>query len=333
MPVDPTKTALVSQYKHTSPLISCRIDPTGTYAFAGAQDNTIVRWELADPEKKPTLLVGHGTWVRALGFSPDGATLFAGAYDGQLLWWPVAGDEPKPQRAVAAHTGWVRALAVSPDGKLVATCGNDNLVKLWNAADGALVREQPGHASHVYNVAFHPGGGVMASADLKGIVKIWNVADGAEIRQLEAPELHKYDATFCADIGGARAMQFSPDGKLLAAGGMTNCSNAFAGIGNPLVVVFDWEQGQPAGQHKGQEAINAVIWGLAFHPDGFLMGASGGGSGGRLFFWKHGTPDEFFKLQLPNTARDLAMHPDQQRVAIAHHDSTLRLYRIDAPVA
>ena len=49
-----------------------------------------------------------------------------------------------PLRTVEAHQGWVRAVAVSPDGKLLATCGNDNLVKLWNAADGTLVDELRG---------------------------------------------------------------------------------------------------------------------------------------------------------------------------------------------
>lgn len=330
MATDPAKTAVAGEFKHNSPLISCRIDPTGKYAFAGAQDSTIQRWELAAPDKKAVPLVGHGTWVRALGFSPDGQALYAGAYDGRLFWWPAVADEPKPLRTVQAHTGWVRALMVSPDGKLIATCGNDNLVKLWNSADGALIRESPGHACHVYNVAFHPAGGVLASADLKGKIKIWNVADGTLIREFDAPDLHKYDTNFCADIGGARSMQFSPDGKLLAAGGMTNCSNAFAGIGNPLVVVFDWEQGKPAIQHKGQEAISGVMWGLAFHPEGYLIGASGGGGGGRLYFWKHDAETEFFKLQLPNTARDLSLHPDLSKLAIAHHDSTLRVYRMSA---
>ena len=48
----------------------------------------------------------------------------------------------------------LRGIAVSPDGKSIATCGNDQLVKLWDAADGTLLREFAGHKSHVYNLTF-----------------------------------------------------------------------------------------------------------------------------------------------------------------------------------
>ena len=40
----------------------------------------------------------------------------------------------------------------------LATGGNDNMVRLWNLADGKLVRELPGHERHVYSVSFHPTG-------------------------------------------------------------------------------------------------------------------------------------------------------------------------------
>jgi hypothetical protein len=37
------------------------------------------------------------------------------------------------------------------------------------------------------------------------------------------------------------------------------------------------------------------------------------------------TASEFFKLGLPNTARDLDLHPDGLRLATAHHDGILRI--------
>ena len=62
----------------------------------------------------------------------------------------------------------MRASRSAPTARRVASCGNDNVVKLWNAADGKPVRTLEGHASHVYNVAFHPDGTRLASCDLKG---------------------------------------------------------------------------------------------------------------------------------------------------------------------
>ena len=87
---DPAKTHLVQDLKHTSPLLGCRIDPSGAFVFAGAQDNTVVRWQLADGKK--TALAGHKSWVRALAFAAD-KLAFSGDYTGQLLAWP-----PTPTR-------------------------------------------------------------------------------------------------------------------------------------------------------------------------------------------------------------------------------------------
>ena len=67
MKADPTKTHQAQELKHTSPLIGCRFDPTGTYLFAGAQDNSVVRWRLADGKKAE--FKGHVSWVRGLAFA------------------------------------------------------------------------------------------------------------------------------------------------------------------------------------------------------------------------------------------------------------------------
>jgi WD40 repeat protein len=324
MKVDPTKTHEAQKFSHSAPFLAAQFDPRGRFIFASAQDFTVQRIELASGAK--TAMKGHESWLRAIAFSPDGATTYTGGYDGRLIWWETAAKEPKPMRTALAHDGWVRSVAVSPSGELLATCGNDQLVKLWNAADGALVRELKGHTRHVYNVAFHPSGEQLASCDLMGMIKHWNVADGKAARELKAADLHKYDATFGADIGGARCLAFSPDGKFLAAGGITNVTNAFAGVGNPAIVVLDWAKGEKVQLHKPKENINCVAWGIEFHPDGFMICAAGGGSGGFLYFYKPGQPNEFHQVRLPSPARDLSLHKDGIQLAVPHFDSTVRLW-------
>jgi len=296
--------------------------------FAGAQDNTVQRWDLTSG--KQVAFAGHDSWVRAIAFHQPSDKLITGGYDGNLIWWSAAADEPKPEKTVSAHSGWIRTVRVSPDGAVVASCGNDNLIKLWSAADGSPIRELRGHANHVYNICFHPSGGALASVDLKGMVKHWDLADGKELRQIAAPDLHAYDKTFGADIGGARGLEFSADGKLLAAGGITNVSNAFAGIGNPAVVLFDWEKGEKKQLHKPKENYQASCWGLNFHSAGFVVAVAGGGGGGFLLFFKPDAANEFFQFKLPNTGRDMHLAPDGLRVAVAHHDQHVRIYELRA---
>jgi WD40 repeat protein len=320
--VDPAKTKLVKQLKHTSPLVGCRFDPSGRFVFAGAQDNTAQRWDIATG--KAVAFVGHKSWVRALAFEAASKTLFSADWMGHILAWPVEG-KPALRMNLAAHKGWVRALAVSPDGKTLASCGNDHRLCLWSTKDGKRLAEWVGHDSHVYNVAFHPAGKELVSADLKGVVKVWDLATYQPVRQFDAAILHKYDPTFRADHGGVRSMAFSPDGSLLACAGITNVSNAFAGIGNPLVVLFDWKTGKQAKQLRPKTPFQGTAWGVKFHPEGFAIGV-GGGNGGSLWFWKPDTGDNFFTLALPNNARDLDLHPDGRRLAIPFFDSSVRLY-------
>ncbi len=232
--LDPVKTKLSKDLKHSSPLVGCRFDPSGKYVFASAQDNSIQRHEIATGKK--TSFEGHKSWVRGLAFTKDGKTLFSADWTGKILVWAADQEKAETRQTIQAHTGWARALSVSPDGKTLASAGNDGKVCLWSTADGKAIRAWQAHDCHVYNVAFHPEGTSLASADLKGVVKDWDLT-GTMSRQLDAKVLYKYDPTFMADHGGVRSMAFSADGSLLACAGITNVSNAFAGIGNPLVVL------------------------------------------------------------------------------------------------
>ncbi len=320
---DPTKARQVQELKHTSPLLGCRFSPDGKAVYAGAQDNAVVRWELAGGKK--AVLAGHKSWVRGLAFSAAAKLAYSGDYAGRVLAWALDGGSPGPRFAMDAHKGWVRALAVSPDGRLLASCGNDALVRLWSAADGKPVRELAGHDCHVYNVAFHPKEPLLVSADLKGVLKVWNIAKGTVERELEAKALHKYDTGFRADIGGARAMAFGPDGRLLACAGITNVSNAFAGVGNPLVVLIDWQSGKHRQLLRPKAAFQGTAWGVAVHPAGFVLGVAGG-NGGMLYAWKPEASPDYFALKLPANARDLDLHPDGRRLAVAFHDGAVRVY-------
>jgi WD40 repeat protein len=324
--IAPDKTAAAGEWKYTSPLMSCRFDPSGQFAFCTAQDNTIQRWNIASGAATP--LVGHDSWVWALAFHPSGSHLISGGYDGLLIWWEVSSESPQPLRKLEAHDGWVRAVATSADGKLVASCGNDHLVKLWNADDGSLVEVLAGHQSHVYNVLFHPDGRRLISGDLKGEVREWDLATGEQLRTLDASALWLYDKTFRADIGGVRGIDLSADASLLACGGITEVTNAFAGIGNPLVVVFDYESGEVKQKLVASKKPRGTVWNVRFHPSGFIIAGVGGHEGGHLFFWKPSEPNEVFDFKLPNICYDFDLHPDRERLVTAHEDNVLRMWKL-----
>jgi len=332
MKADPAQIHIAKEFKHDSPLIACRFDPSGQYVFATAEDRSVLRWNLAAEKEEKVVLKKHDSWVGALAFSKDGKTLITAGYDDTLIWWPTAAAAPEPVRSVKAHEGWIRSIAVSPDGTLLASAGNDKMVKLWNLADGKLVREMPGHAREVYSVAFHPSGEFLLSGDLKGVVNQWEVATGKLARSLDGKTLNTYDKGQDVDYGGVRGMEVRPDGKQLACIGLYKATNPLGAINEPLTLRFDWEKGTILRSHVG-EAADGIGWRCLFHPDGFLIGGTGGKNGGFALFWKEDADKAFHQFKYPELLRDMDLHPDGIQLATAHSDQKLRISRMEAKKA
>ena len=112
------------------------------------------------------------------------------------------------------YTGdYIGDVAFSPDGSIVAACGSDNTIKLYDAQNGDLLRTLSGHTDDVNTIAFSPDGQMLASGaggwDDPGeaSIKLWRVIDGTLIRTLSGFDQVVYD------------VEFAPDGKTLISAG------------------------------------------------------------------------------------------------------------------
>jgi len=326
--IDPTQTHETSELKHQNPLTTLRVDPTGRYVAAGAQDLDVQLWNLEDGNHFS--LAGHKSWVRSIDFSADGKLMYTACWGGTIKIWDLSHEIPGMKRSFQAHQGAARWVRLSPDGKRIVTGGNDLMVKLWNAENGDLEQQFSGHDRHVYGVDFHPDGQHLVSQDLMGNVVVWDLKTNQKQRTIDASVMTGYDKKFAADMGGARDMQFNSDGALWASAGITKVVNSFAGIQDPIIVVFDWMTGEAKRQLRAADKFKGVAWGVRFHPEGFTIGAGAEKSGkGEIWFYNDDQDTAFHTVATKSAARAVDL-VGNDRLAVAHADGSVRLYQMTA---
>jgi WD40 repeat protein len=215
----------------------------------------------------------------------DGHVISAG-YDGQLIWWHA--EKREKVRGIKAHQRWIRSLELSPDRKTVASVADDMVCRLWDADTGALRHELRGHEamtphhfnSMLYACGFSSDGRLLATADKVGRVNVWETSSGKQVGRVEAPGMYTWDPVArIHSIGGVRSVAFSPNGELLAVGGMGKVGNIDHLEGKTRIEVFRWEKGERVAELQGDKT-KGLVNDLAFLPGGeHIMGTGGDGKG------------------------------------------------------
>lgn len=119
---------------------------------------------------------------------PTKDELLAGGSDGQPKIFKMVrtearkiGDNANLLREFGAMPGRVFGVAYSPDGnRIAAGSSNDGtgLVRVYNAADGAVVWEMPVPEGGIYTVDFSPTGATVVAGGFDGDVRLYSAADG-----------------------------------------------------------------------------------------------------------------------------------------------------------
>ena len=155
---------------HSRSHSSIRFSPDGKTLVAGGENGIVKLWDVENGQEQSPL-TGHSGAVRCVAFSPDGARMASGGADRTVCLYDLArrtsrkftapagvndvafssdgrtlgavGDAPDSavrlwdlvtgvESTWLGQAGPARGLAFSPTEPLLATCGEDNTVRLWN---------------------------------------------------------------------------------------------------------------------------------------------------------------------------------------------------------
>jgi len=130
-----------------------------------------------------------GSLISAAAISNDGKLVLTGEDNGFVTLWNVASG--KAVQNYVGQTRGVAGAALLPDGKRGVTCGDDNLVIVWDSIPLAMSCTQDG--------------ALAAVGCEDGRIMIWRLADGGLVTTL------RRGLPVCGLV-------YSPDSKVLAAG-------------------------------------------------------------------------------------------------------------------
>lgn len=202
------------------------------------------------------------------------------------------------------HRGAVKSICFSSDGRLLASGGNDGVVKLWNVVDGRELLTLYGHLSVVKAVAFQPSGTLIASGGGDPMIHLWEASTGQRVR------------TLISYWKGTRQLQFSPDGQRLVALGENNALSVWnVADGRRVTTPF-----------RPTKPINT----FRLSPTGDLLAT--GNADYSISLWDMATGQDLTTFYgHTDSVQSLSFSPDGQLLASGSADMTVKLWYVTNP--
>ena len=124
---------------------------------------------------------GHDRLVSDLRWFESGDEFVTASWDGSFIRWSIegSGDDVslRPVYRVQASNRSLTSIAVRPGGGPIATCGDDQIVRLWTADDGTEILSLDPRPGPVATVRFSPDGGTLLIALSEGVLQWLRLID------------------------------------------------------------------------------------------------------------------------------------------------------------
>lgn len=300
---------------HTKKILGLSFSPDGSM-LATHSERTVRLWDTKTGAERPAM-IDCDLNIRRASFLPDDHLLVTVEVSGRTTIWDLRAR--RDGVFLAGHTSEVNAVRFSPDGRFLASSaghwlsGGDSRVLIWDLAD--LSTEDPiepaqvleGDGRWINHLAFDPASGLLtaATSDCKYIT--WDLNSGERVAELDVPEY----------TNGARSLDYSPDGRMLATAGWSN--------GTPELSTVQLWDAVSQQRIRDLEGPGRTVDAVAFSPDG--MRVAGGSRDEHLYVWDVATGAQRHKLPSgEGWIYGVAFSKDGERIAGSSGSSLVLLW-------
>jgi WD40 repeat protein len=239
---------------------------------------------LVDVSARASRATVPGRWLTA-AFSPDGRTLATGSGDGAIALW----DHRRLTRVATLRTDPGRALPPAFGGGLMVAGGPAG-VRVWDVRRRRPVGPPWRFNRPIASAALNPDGSRLA-VGFGGVLEVWDVMRRSRLTRRRVDSV---------EAGWAA---FSPDGRLLVAGGVDGVLTVLA--------TEDWQPvATPPYAHPGA-LLSATV-----SADGALIATTGSDGSARLWDAVTLRPVGSPLPSVPNHAASAAFTPDSRRLIV-----------------
>lgn len=168
----------------SSPALSAAFTEDSSVLATGCSDGNIIFWDIRTPSLGMVELVkyhGHSQAIQALAFSHHGWNMISGSDDKTIKYWELPSTDelqksgPIIVDTVNAHSDSLTYLTYSPGDDVIASCGKDNKVYIWNTRTKEKIFSIVGHSDIITCAQFANEGKQILTSSNDATIKRWDI--------------------------------------------------------------------------------------------------------------------------------------------------------------